>query len=135
MHLRMAVLVLALAVATATPVPLSACLVPMAAPEECQAVPHCDPSAGGLRVNQMAMDEPAVAVEASLDTSCCHWSTTPAQEPATVKKVSAPDAEFIGLTLSTAVALPVQPEHSLPADWPLNVSPPERQALLCVFLI
>jgi len=126
MRLRMAALVLALAVATATPVPLSACAMPKAAPEECHAVPHCE---------QMAMDEPAAAVEATIDTSCCHWSTTPAQEPATVKKVVAPDTEFVGVTFSTAVALPVQPEHSLPADSPLKVLPPERQALLCVFLI
>jgi hypothetical protein len=98
----------------------------MAAPEECHTVPHCE---------QMAMDEPAAAVEATMDTSCCQWSTTPAQEPATVKKVVAPEAEFIGVTFSTAVALPVQPEHSLAADSPLKVLPPERQALLCVFLI
>jgi len=126
MSLRTAAFVLALAVATATPVPLSACAMPTAAPEECHTVPHCE---------QMAMDEPTAAVEASVDTSCCHWSTTPAQEPATVKKVSAPDVQFIGVTLDPAVALPAPPMHSLPADSPLKVFPLERQALLCVFLI
>ena len=134
MRLRMAAFVLALAVATATPVPLSACSMPVAVPEECHAVPHCD---------QMAVDpstalgagEPAAAVEATMDTSCCHWSTTPAQEPATVKQVAAPEVEFIGVSFSTAVMLPVQPEHSLPAASPLKVLPLERQALLCVFLI
>jgi hypothetical protein len=100
--------------------------MPIAAPEECNTVPHCD---------QMAMDEPAVAVEATTDTSCCQWSTTPAQEPATVKKASAPEVEFVGVTFTTAVTLPAQPADGLPADSPLKVLPLERQALLCVFLI
>lgn len=126
MRLRMAAFLLALAVATATPVPLSACALPAAAPEECQAVPHCE---------QMAMNQPAAAIEATMDISCCYWSTSPAQEPATVQKASAPEAEFIGVTFSAAVALPLQPEHNLPADSPLKVFPIERQALLCVFLI
>jgi len=126
MRLRMAAFVLALAVATATPVPLSACAMPMATPEECHTVPHCD---------QMAMDEPAAAVEATVDTSCCQWSTTPAQEPATIKKASAPEVEFVGLTFSPAVALPVPPALNVPADSQLKVLPLERQALLCVFLI
>lgn len=125
MFVRAAALVLVLALAATLPVPLSACAMLMA-PAECAPAPHCL----GMDVEPSA---PAAELVAAMP--CCQTAAAQPQAPGAIKKDAAPEVTFVRLTADTDLAVPAGPAFGIQADSSRKVSPPERQALLCVFLI
>jgi len=108
------------------PTPLSICAMLADLPGECtqpSVQPDCE---------RMEMVQPSVAMMAGGDLSCCQISQAPV--PEAPGKVIAPQASVETLRTDHLVALP-QPDRLAHLELPLVVSPPDRQQLLCVFLI
>ena len=126
MRVRGIALLLALALGAMAPAPLSACAMLAGLPGDCQPKPHCE---------GMVEEQPAARLEARCDMSCCQVTSAPLpQASGTVKKASTPEAG-VTLDMPEPLLLPATPFVRAEASPPREISPPERQALLCVFLI
>ena len=108
------------------PTPLSICAMLADLPGECtqpSVQPDCE---------QMEMVQPSVAMKAGGDLSCCQVSEAPM--PQAPGNVIAPQASVETLRSDRLVALS-QPDRLAHSELSPAVSPPDRQQLLCVFLI
>ena len=108
------------------PTPLSLCATLADLPGECVqpfAQPDCE---------QMEMAQHPLALRASNDLSCCQVGQAPL--PEATAKIAAPLASFDTLRSDRLVA-PQQPDRLAHFEVSPVVSPPDRQQLLCVFLI
>jgi len=109
-----------------TPTPLSICALLADLPGECtqpSVQPDCE---------QMEMVQPSVVMKAGGDLSCCQISQAPI--PEAPGKVVASQASVETLRPDHLVVLP-QPDRLAHSEVAPAVSPPDRQQLLCVFLI
>ena len=109
-----------------TPTPLSLCAIFAGLPGDCAQSPHRP------ECEQMGMAQAAVELEAESNQSCCQVSQAPV--PEAPGKVVAPQTSVKTLRPDHLVALP-QPDRLAHLELPPVVSPPDRQQLLCVFLI
>ena len=108
------------------PTPLSLCAMLANLPGDCiqpSAQPECA---------QMDMAQPPGALKAPDDLSCCQVSEAPM--PQAPGKVVAPQASVETLHPAHLVVLS-QPDRLAHLELSPVVSPPDRQQLLCVFLI
>ena len=108
------------------PTPLSICAMLADLPGECtqpSAQPDCE---------QMEMVQPSVAMKVGGDLLCCQVSEAPM--PQAPGNVIAPQASVETLRSDRLVALS-QPDRLAHSELSPAVSPPDRQQLLCVFLI
>ena len=108
------------------PAPVSFCAMLANLPGDCA------PSTPKSECEQMGMAQPTVELKAASNLSCCQVSKAPL--PDASSKVVAPDARA-ELLFTQHVVLPPQPRLSLHQQSPQSLSPPDRQQLLCVFLI
>lgn len=118
---------LCLSLAALAPLPLSACAMLAALPAECalsNAQSHCE---------QMGMTATAARLEAQPNLSCCR--VTPAPLPEVQNKASVPDAGTSPVRADVLVYGPIFPADLAATDLSPRISPPDLQALLCVFLI
>jgi len=113
------------------PAPLSACAMLADAVADCAPVPPAS-AHGGDECDRMAMPQPSGdEMEAGL-ASCCQAKAPLPQAAKSTTTVVAPD--FTAQDLPGEFVATVRPALDSPAS-SLPVSPPERQSLLCVFLI
>ena len=106
------------------PLPVSACALLAGLPADCQPQPHCE---------QMDAAAPLTSIESAPGQSCCQLSGAPIPQAQT--KVSTPDfAENLPSDVQP-VLFSHGSEVFFPATHSDDVSPPDRQPLLCVFLI
>jgi len=121
---RSLIFALCLSLAALAPLPLSVCAALAALPSECQ---ECQ---------QMGVAEPAGAPHTDFDPACCQLTAAPLPEAVagaakTLAAFASVDVDSVRLSTSVSVAQEIPVRSDLfPA-----FSPPDRQPLLCVFLI
>lgn len=124
---RSVTLGLILGLTALVPVPLSVCALQAGLPANC---PICGSHAD---CDTMRAATAGTKVESPVDRSCCHVAVEPLPEA----QSKAPTSATAILPARTAAPLELAPlaRHFFPRDLSPNLSPPDLQPLLCVFLI
>jgi hypothetical protein len=130
MFRRVVIVGLALSLVAFAPLPLSACALLASLPGDCS----CPGPRSICNHMNMDMSQPDTHVASHPDRSCCRVTSAPLPEA----QAKAPTAAAVGMPVVAVAAalLPAPPMRLLPAfEASLDISPPDSQPLLCVFLI
>jgi hypothetical protein len=130
MFRRVVIVGLVLSLVAFAPLPLSACALLASLPGDC----FCPEPRSICDHMNMDMAQPDTHVAAHPDRNCCRVTSAPLPEA----QAKAPTAAAVGMpVVAVAAALPpAPPMRLLPAfEASLDISPPDSQPLLCVFLI
>ncbi len=124
---RLIFVAICLSLAGMAQLPLTACALLAGLPGECAqpvSEQHC---------NQMDRMSPLQEVKVASDPSCCRVTQAPL--PEAQGKADAPEAGAKAVLAESFVVLPARPIESANSADCTILSPPNRQPLLCVFLI
>ncbi len=121
---RNVALALCLSLVALASLPVSPCSMLAGLPAQCRPRPHC---------LETGKQEPLTSIEAPVELSCCQLSETPV--PQAQDKPAAPQITANVARDPQVSAADTRPARAHDLNAFESASPPDRQPVLCVFLI